>query len=156
MTIPKPTPWEDYLAAARTLQAVRRERADASAAATHAASSARAELAQVRALLARQRARLYGEAAGSASGVRLRSSPPEQAEADSLVAGDPAAVRAALQQCRLLLAETDAALAAHPGTAGRRSRRRRLITTAIAAAVLVAAAVAATVAGVGLLPGNPF
>lgn len=95
--------WRAYLAAAQALDAVRREAASTVAAATHTVSSARAELAQLRSAVERQRAELADRA-------RLSVSPAEQAAAETLVAGDPAAVRTALGQCRELLRTADAQL----------------------------------------------
>jgi hypothetical protein len=97
-------PWQEYLTAVRTLQAVRDELAATAAADTRAASSARAELAAVYARLEHQRAQLSGD------GVRLRHDPPEPAEVESLAAGGPTAVHAALHECRSLLEDIDAAL----------------------------------------------
>jgi uncharacterized membrane protein len=108
-------PWQQYLTAVRTLQAVRDELAAAAAADTRAASSARAELAAVHARLEHQRARLSGD------GVRLRDDPPEPSEVESLTAGGPTAVHAALHECQSLLADIDAVL----GSRARRARRVR-------------------------------
>lgn len=109
---PTTTPWMEYLAAAQSLDAVRRDAAAAAAAATHAASTTRAELAQLSAQLELQRARLTGEAvrAGMAA-PRLTPAPPEQASADALIAGDPAAVPEALRHCQQLLESVEASLA---------------------------------------------
>ena len=107
-------PWQEYLTAVRTLQAVRDELAAAAAADTRAASSARADLAAVYARLEHQRTRLSGD------GVRLRDDPPELSEVKSLTAGGPTAVHAALHECRSLLQDIDAAL----GSRAPRVRRR--------------------------------
>lgn len=110
---PTATPWVEYLAAAQSLDAVRRDAATAAAAATHAASATRAEIAQLSAQLELQRARLTGEAvrAGMAA-PRLTPAPLEQASADALIAGDPGSVPAALRHCQQLLEAVDAELAA--------------------------------------------
>lgn len=115
---PTATPWEEYLAAAQSLDAVRRDAAATAAEATYAVSAARAELDQLRSRLQVQRARLTGEAvrAGLAA-PQLLPTPAEQAAATAVVGGDPAAVPAALHQCRELVAACDAQLAgaAAPG-----------------------------------------
>jgi hypothetical protein len=109
---PTATPWVEYLAAAQSLDAVRRDAATAAAAATHAASATRAELAQLSAQLELQRARLTGEAvrAGIAA-PQLTPTPAEQAAADAAIAGDPAAVPEALRRCQQLLESANAQLA---------------------------------------------
>lgn len=113
---PTATPWEEYLAAAQALDAVRQEAADAAAAVTRAASTARAELAQLSARLAEQQSRLAAEAArrGLATPA-LAPTAAEQAEADATVAGDPAAVPAALHHCQRLIEAADAELAGRRG-----------------------------------------
>jgi hypothetical protein len=108
---PTATPWEEYLAAAQSLDALRRAAAVEAAATTRAASTTRAELGRLSAELARQRARLAGEAARlGLPPPRLDPEPATQAAADALVAGDPAAVPEALHHCQRLLAEADTQL----------------------------------------------
>jgi hypothetical protein len=110
---PTATPWVEYLAAAQSLDAVRRDAATAAAAATHAASTTRAELAQLAARLELQRARLTGEAVrAGAAAPQLTPAPSEQAGADAVIAGDPASVPDALRHCQQLLESVDADLAA--------------------------------------------
>lgn len=109
---PTATPWVEYLAAAQSLDAVRRDAATAAAAATHAASATRAELAQLSAQLELQRARLTGEAVrGGIAAPQLAPTPAEQATADASIAGDPAAVPEALRRGQQLLESANADLA---------------------------------------------
>lgn len=107
---PTATPWEEYLAAAQSLDAVRRDAAAAAAAATRTASAARAELAGLQARLELQRARLTGEAvrAGLAA-PQLAPTPAEQAAADTAVAAG--GVPEALHRCQHLIETADAHLA---------------------------------------------
>jgi hypothetical protein len=109
---PTATPWVEYLAAAQSLDAVRRDAATAAAAATHAASVTRAELAQLATQLELQRARLTGESARAGSAApQLAPTPAERAAADAAIAGDPAAVPEALLRCQQLLESANAELA---------------------------------------------
>jgi len=109
---PTATPWVEYLAAAQSLDAVRRDAATAAAAATHAASTTRSELAQLASQLELQRARLTGEAVRTgAAAPQLAPTPSEQASADAVISGDPAAVPEALLRCQQLLESVDAELA---------------------------------------------
>jgi hypothetical protein len=108
---PTASPWVEYLAAAQSLDAVRRDAANAAAAATLAASAARAELAQVSTQLELQRARLMGAATQAGlPAAPLTPSPAEQATADAILAGDPASVPDALRRCQRLLETADAEL----------------------------------------------
>jgi hypothetical protein len=95
---PAPGPWEDYLAAARELDAVRR--AASSMAGEHATTvaAARQELTSVRARLAPQRARLARDFRVPEND--LIPHPAEQAAAMERVAGGPPAVLAALREAR--------------------------------------------------------
>jgi hypothetical protein len=109
---PTASPWEEYLAAAQSLDAVRRDAAAATAAATLAASTTRADLAQVTTQLELQRVRLTGEAVRAGlPAPPLTPSPAEQAAADAAIAGDPAAVPEALRRCQEFLGATDLELA---------------------------------------------
>jgi hypothetical protein len=102
----------EYLAAAQSLDAVRRDAATATAAATHAASATRAELAQLSTQLELQRARLTGEAVRAGmTAPQLTPAPAEQANAAAAIAGDPAAVPEALRRCQQLLETAEAELA---------------------------------------------
>lgn len=95
---PAPDPWEDYLAAARELDAVRR--AASSMAGEHATTvaTARQELTSVRARLAPQRARLARDFRVPEND--LMPYPAEQAAAMERVAGGPPSVLAALREAR--------------------------------------------------------
>jgi hypothetical protein len=116
---PTATPWQEYFAAAQSLDAVRREAAAEAAALTRAASTARAELAAVSADLARQRAAL---AQLGVAPQQLAPGPAEQGAATATVTGDLAAVvPEALRQCRQLVEAADAQLTGAPPD---RSRRR--------------------------------
>jgi hypothetical protein len=116
---PTATPWDEYVAAAQSLDAVRRDAATAAAAATLAASATRAELAQVSTQLELQRARLTGEAMRAGLPTPpLTPSPAEQAAADAALGGDPAAVPEALRRCQQQLDAAEAALVA-PATGER-------------------------------------
>jgi hypothetical protein len=161
---PDPTPatgpWEEYCAAARSLAALRRDAAAAAAARTRAASTARAELAQVSAQLARQRRRLVEAAArlGVAT-PRLTPSAAERTAAGATVGGataagarvggDPAAVPEALRRCQRLLEAVDSEVAgAGAGGAGGRVWWPPPLWPIIVGALAVIA-----LAAVWLLPG---
>jgi hypothetical protein len=139
MSDPNPVAaWREYLAAAQSLDAVRREAASTAVAATRTVSTARAELAQVRSDLRRQRVALEGRAAGSGRRrVRLAASEAEQVAAADLAAGDPATVRSALRDCQGLLRAADADIAGH-GSAGRPSGWRRWFAAGVIVAGLAA------------------
>lgn len=102
---PDPTPtataWQEYLAAAQSLDAVRREAAAADAAATRVASSARAELAQLTARLEQQRTQLTGAA------TRTGVPPPRLAPTSAEVVAAAGAGPAALERCRQLVEAAD-------------------------------------------------
>jgi hypothetical protein len=129
---PITSPWQEYLAAAQSLDAVRRELAGAAAAAAEPVSATRAELAQLGQRLEQQRAQLTGLAvrAGLAA-PQVTPGPPEQAA----VAPDTDPPQAALPRCRQLLDRCDAELSA-AARAGRGSRpRSRLLVAALAGSV---------------------
>jgi hypothetical protein len=133
--------WQEYLAAARSLDSVRREATGAMAAATRVASAARADVARVRARLDRQHAELARRARRRGGRpVRLVASAAERAAAARLVGGDPAAVAEALRQCRNLLRAADEQLSA--GT-GRPAPGWAVTAAAAAVVVLVGVAVVA-------------
>lgn len=115
--------WQEYLAAARSLGAVRRTAARAAAT---SAGTARAELALLQARLERQHAEMASEAVRSGrTGVRLAVSPAEQAAADTLVTRHSAAVAAVVRHCRHLVELADAQLdGGPPSNRVRRSHRR--------------------------------
>lgn len=148
MTRPEATPqWRDYLAAAQSLDAVRREAATGAAAATRTASAARAELGRLRTHLARQHAELAGRAAHSGRRrPRLTASPAERAAAGALAGADLAAAREALERCGELLRRADARL----------HRRRPALPRwwrAIALGALAATALAVLLAWLGQQAG---
>jgi hypothetical protein len=100
--------WEEYLAAARRLDAVRRNAANVAGGHAQAARAADEELAAVRARLAPRRSWLR------TLGVpeeELLPAQPEVAEAARRTAGGPEAVLVALRQAQLTVDAADAALA---------------------------------------------
>jgi hypothetical protein len=102
---------------------MRREAASAAAATTRTVSTARAELAQVRSDLSRQRVVLDSHAAVSGRRrVRLVASQPELDAAAERTAGDPAMVLSALRDCQELLRVADTHLAGSRAGWWRRSR----------------------------------
>jgi hypothetical protein len=115
---PTATPWEEYLAAAQSLDAVRRDAPAAGVGAPdapHPAGAARAELAQMAARLELQRAQLTGEAVrAGVTAPRLTPSPAEQARAAAAVGVDPPAVSEALRRCQRLIESATAELTAPP------------------------------------------
>jgi hypothetical protein len=116
---PTATPWQEYLAAAQSLDAVLREAVASTAARPRVAAATQADLAQVRSRLEQQRARLVGEAVRAGlPAPPLVPTPAEQSAADAQVAGDPAAAATALGHCRQLLDAADAVLPAGPLPAG--------------------------------------
>jgi hypothetical protein len=135
---PITSPWQEYLAAAQSLDAVRRELAGAVAAAAEPVIATRAELAQLGQRLEQQRAQLTGLAVRAGlPAPQLAPGPPEQA-----VAGpDTDPPQATLPRCRQLLDRGDAELSA-AARAGRASRpRSRLLVAVLAGAVVVLACV---------------
>lgn len=101
--------WQEYLTAAQWLDAwygpesVRED-----------TGGVAAELAELRADLARQRARFAGRG-------RSAVSPPELARAQAALTGDPASIARALRRCRQLIRVADLQLAGRPRH-GRRPR----------------------------------
>jgi hypothetical protein len=115
---PTATPWEEYLAAAQSLDAVRRDSPAVGVGAPdapHPAAAARAELAQLAARLELQRAQLTGEAVrAGVTAPRLTLSPAEHARAGATVGVGPAAVSEALRRCHRLIDSATAELTAPP------------------------------------------
>ncbi|WP_433229599.1 hypothetical protein ACQP2H_29165 [Micromonospora sp. CA-248260] len=101
--------WTEYLAAARQLDGVRRGAATAAAAQSRAVEAARAELAEVRARLVPQQARLRELGVPA---ISLAPTPPELTEATRVMLGGPAAVLAGLRTAQGWVEGADAALAA--------------------------------------------
>jgi hypothetical protein len=99
--------WHEYLAAAQRLHAWY-----GPGSSCDDAGPAQAELAELRADLARQRARL---------GVRARwaVSAPELAQARAGLTDDPASIQRALRRCRQLIRIADLQLAGGPRHTGR-------------------------------------
>ncbi|GIE34193.1 hypothetical protein Ait01nite_072380 [Actinoplanes italicus] len=95
---PAPGPWDDYLAAARELDAVRRVASSVAGEHATTVAAARQELTSVRARLAPQRARLARDFRVPEN--ELIPHPAEQAAAMDRVAGGPPAVLAALREAR--------------------------------------------------------
>lgn len=116
--------WEEYLSAARRLDAVRRGAATAAGEQAEAVQDAREELTAVRARLVPQQARLR------ALGVpepELVPAPAEVAAASQAMAAGPAAVLAGLRQARGTADVADVMVTATrvpPSTGGRSHRRR--------------------------------
>jgi hypothetical protein len=100
-------PWEEYLAAARRLDAVRRGTTIAAGEQAEVVRVARDELAQVRARLAPQQLRLR---ALGVPVVELVPSPPEAALGVAAVVGGPDAVLAAVRKARVTVDAVDATL----------------------------------------------
>jgi hypothetical protein len=148
---PAPGPWDDYLAAAQRLDAVRRAASAAAGEQQATVAAAQHELTAVRARLAPQRARLvrdFGVPEGD-----LAPQPAERAAATQAVAGGAAAALAALRQARGTADAADAAIIG-PGPAGpwRPWARNLLIYGPFAATVLVVQIVLYLVAPSGSVP----
>ncbi|OJF13899.1 hypothetical protein [Couchioplanes caeruleus] len=146
-----PGPWDDYLAAAQRLDAVRRAASAAAGEQAATAQAAQQELTAVRARLAPQRARLVQDL--GVPEARLIPQPAEQAPAAQAVAGGPTAVLAALRQARATADAADAGMLG-PGPAGplRPWARNLLVYGPFAAAVLIVQIVLYLVAPSGSLP----
>ena len=143
--------WNDYLAAAQRLDAVRRA---ASTAASDQAATVRAaagELAAVRARLAPQRARLVRDLGVPES--ELVPLETDLLQAAQAVAGGPAAALVALRQARATADAADAAmLGAGPRAPWRPWARNLLIYGPYAAVVLIVQIVLYLVAPAGSVP----
>jgi hypothetical protein len=107
--------WDDYVTAARRLDAVRRGVATAAGEQAQALRAAHDQLAGVRARLAPQRAKLLDQGAPEAA---LQPSPSEVAAAAQSMAGGPTAVLAALRQARATADAADATVLGTLPTAG--------------------------------------
>ncbi|MDM4721279.1 hypothetical protein QTQ03_17325 [Micromonospora sp. WMMA1363] len=127
--------WTGYLAAARQLDGVRRDAAVAAGEQARAVQTARAELAMVRARLARQEARLRE---AGVPPISLVPTPPELSEATRSMANSPTAVLAALRSAGDRAEAADAALAARGlvGAAGWPAAARNLLVYAPLALVV--------------------
>ncbi|SDT75352.1 hypothetical protein [Actinoplanes derwentensis] len=147
---PEPSPWEDYLAAAGELDAIRR--AASVVAGEHAATveAARQELTSVRARLSPQRARLARDFRVPEND--LSPQPSEQATAMERVAGGPPAVLAALREARATADAADNAFVGPgPSGAGRPWVRNLVVYGPFAAVVLLVQVLLFLVAP----PGSP-
>jgi hypothetical protein len=99
--------WEEYLAAARQLDAVRQSATAAASEHARTVQAAREELTRLRARLAPQQSRLRGLGVPEAE---LQPSPDEIAAAAQTMSDGPAAVLAALRQARVTADAADAAV----------------------------------------------
>jgi hypothetical protein len=144
-------PWDDYLAAAQRLDAVRRAATSAASAQAATVQAARQELAAVRARLAPQRARLVQDL-----GVPESDLVPLETDlmaATQAVAGGPAAALAALHQARSTADAADAGMLGPWARAQWRPWARNLLVYGpFAAAVLVVQIVLYLVAPSGSVP----
>ncbi|MEV4635826.1 hypothetical protein AB0J80_00600 [Actinoplanes sp. NPDC049548] len=144
-------PWDDYLAAAQRLDAVRRAASAAAGEQAATLQAAQQELASVRARLAPQRSRLVSDL--GVPEAQLIPQPAEQALAAQAVAGGPAAILAALRQARATADAADAGmLGPGPGAPLRPWARNLLVYGPFAAAVLIVQIVLYLVAPSGSLP----
>ncbi|QSB14530.1 hypothetical protein JQS43_24130 [Natronosporangium hydrolyticum] len=134
---PTATPWEEYLAAAQSLDAIRRDAANAPADPSYALSAARAELDQVRRRIELQRARLVGEAVRAGlPAPQLLPAPAEQAAAAMTIGHDPLSLLPVLRHSHGLLDACDAQLNAAPPLP-RRRRPGSLVAVALLGATLL-------------------
>lgn len=108
--------WEEYVAAARRLDAVRRGAAVESRDQAQVARQAREELSALRARLAVERGRLAQLGVPEAE---LHPAPAEVSAAAGTMAGGPATVRAALGRAGAMVDGAATALAGGPGPAVR-------------------------------------
>jgi hypothetical protein len=150
-TPPAAGPWDDYLAAAQRLDAVRRAASAAAGEQTATMQAAQQELAAVRARLAPQRARLAQDL--GVPEADLTPTPDERAASAQAVLGGPAAVLMALRQARGTADAADAAmLGPGPRTPWRPWARNLLVYGPFAAAVLIVQIVLFLVAPSDSLP----
>ncbi|MFI5493337.1 hypothetical protein [Actinoplanes sp. NPDC051859] len=147
----QPSAWDDYLAAAQRLDAVRRAASAAAGEQAVTAQAAQQELLAVRARLAPQRSRLAQDF--GVPEARLIPLQAEQAAAAQAVSGGPAAVLAALRQARATADAADAGmLGPGPGEPLRPWARNLLVYGPFAAAVLIVQIILYLVAPAGSLP----
>lgn len=104
--------WDEYVAAARRLDAVRRGAATAATEQAQAARTAREELSALRARLAVEHGRLAQLGVPEAD---LQPSPAEVSAAADAMAGGPTAVRAALNRAGAMVDGAATTLAGQPG-----------------------------------------
>ncbi|GIF07756.1 hypothetical protein [Actinoplanes siamensis] len=148
---PPDGPWAAYLAAARELDAVRRAASTVAGEQAATITTARQELASVRARLAPQRARLVRDF--RVPEVDLMPLEGERAAALAAVTGGPAAVLSALRQARATADAADHAFVGPaPAGSGRPWARNLLVYGPFAAAVLFVQIILYLVAPSGSLP----
>ncbi|GAB1643503.1 hypothetical protein [Krasilnikovia sp. MM14-A1259] len=146
-----PGPWDEYLAAAQRLDAVRRAASTAAGKQAATVQAAQQELSGVRARMAPQHARLVQEL--GVPEVDLAPQAADQVLAAQAVAGGPAAVLEALRQARVTADAADAALLGPgPPAPWRPWARNLLVYGPFAAAVLLVQIVLYLVAPAGSLP----
>jgi hypothetical protein len=129
--------WQEYLDAARRLDAVRREAAVASATEQQALRAAREELPAVKARLALQQQRLTEFALRAGAPLDLAPAAAAVQAAEHAVAGGPAVVLAALRQARSTVDVADATLAQSPARSPISIRRNLTIYGAMSLAAVV-------------------
>lgn len=140
--------WEEYLAAARRLDAVRRGAAATASDQARAVQTAREELAGARARLAPQQSRLRDLGVPEEG---LRPTPAEVTAAARAMAGGPHAVLAALRQVRATADAADAVMVGGDAPGGdSRPRLRNLLVYGPYALVVFVVQVAL------YLTANPF
>ncbi|MEU4239084.1 hypothetical protein [Actinoplanes sp. NPDC026619] len=148
---PAPGPWAEYLAAAQSLDAVRRAASAAASEQQAATTVARQELEAVRARLVPQQLRMVRD-----FGVPDGELIPRQAEREAAaraVAGGPAAVVVALQQARVTADAADnTIIGPAPASPLRPWIRNLLVYGPFAAAVLIVQIVLYLVAPQGSVP----
>ena len=135
VTPPAPGPWDDYLAAAQRLDAVRRGAGAVSGEHQAAVTAARQELAAVRARLGVQEARLTRDLGVPVT--ELRPLPADLEVATQAVMGGPAGALAGLQQARRTAETADALLTGPVGARQWRPWARNLLVYGPYAAVVL-------------------
>ena len=150
-TPPAPGPWDDYLAAAQRLDAVRRATSAPTTEHQATVTAARQELSAVRARLGAQQTRLAHDLGVPVGGLRPR--PTDLDVAAQTVSGGPAAALAALQQARRTAEAGDALLVeATPPSRMRPWARNLLIYGPFAVVVLIVQIALYLVASPGSVP----
>jgi hypothetical protein len=144
------TAWDDYVAAAQRLDAVRRAASSAATDQAAAVDAARQELAAVRARLAPQGSRLVHDLGVPESDLVPLATDRERAA--QAVGGGPAAALAALRQARGTADAADAAILRPRAAELRPWVRNLLVYGPFAAAVLLVQIVLYLVAPAGTVP----
>ncbi|MCP2326259.1 hypothetical protein HDA40_004766 [Hamadaea flava] len=131
--------WQEYLAAAERLDAVRREASTSVATEQAALRAAREELPPIRARLALQQQRMAEMATASGRPMPpLAPTPAETTSAERAVSGGPAVVLAALRQAMSTVDVADGALAQAPTRPPSATTRNLAVYGGLAAAALLA------------------